>query len=630
VSWLKTWIERELLERAVQIGAGEVVDGPSSPLSFLKQLPLREWGFENCPAIPYWADQYGDPDIKHILATLSKLNGRGQEVLKTADPGLSIQYTIDGQTKAAYEFLYDLPLPPAQPPEHPQAVPTPPNRLALDKPEDFTLSWTTYKDVYTDSQNMVAAFAKTLTSTRTATASFWPTISTFGLPYNLLVLAKVDAKRAAVLKAELGAAWTDEDMGALQAKGLLYEIDMSILASVKSTRGLDDAVRFTPGTVTVLKQDPQTKALTPIAIRVWTDGGQSRVYTGDDNAWLWALQAAKTSITVWGIWLGHVYHWHIVTAAMQMTMYNRLPADHRLFPLLTPQSQSLIDFDYMLLSLLWGQISPPTPLDGYMSLLRLLDKFAESRTFFEDDPLNELTKRGLDMKDFTVVTDWDAYPVVGFLLDIWDITGEYVTAVVEDLYASDADVANDNGLKAWMSASADPNEGNVQGLPDPIGTRAELAKVLTSILYRVTVHGAGSINPAVNPVLSFVSNFPPCLQSDDIPEPGDPVTTEWLLERLPHTGTIGGMTTFYFTFVYSKPYAPLIPKGGAASDPYFPKTQPNCNKALVAYRTAIGQFVSDYTTAWNQALARIRGGAPGSVPGYAKDQAEQWPLSIEI
>jgi len=38
------------------------------------------------------------------------------------------------------------------------------------------------------------------------------------------------------------------------------------------------------------------------------------------GAWLYALQAAKTSVTVYGIWLGHVYHWHLVTAAMQMTM----------------------------------------------------------------------------------------------------------------------------------------------------------------------------------------------------------------------------------------------------------------------------------------------------------------------
>ncbi len=352
------------------------------------------------------------------------------------------------------------------------------------------------------------------------------------------------------------------------------------------------------------------------------------MYTGGDNAWLYALQAAKTSITVWGIWLGHVYHWHIPTAAMQMTMYDHLPAKHRLYELLQPQSQSLIDFDFVLLSFLWGQIAPPTPVGGYMELLALLDTFAEGRRFFDDDPLAELKSRGLDVDDFTVVTQWDAYPVVKSLLDIWEITGDYVSAVVNDLYASDDEVAQDKGLHAWMTASSHPDHGNVQGLPLPIKTRAELAAVLTSILYRVTVHGAGSLQPAVSPALSFVANFPPSLQRSDMPEPDADVSTTELLDHLPHTGTIGGMTTFYFTFAYTHPYETLIPSGGVESDLYF--TKQSCNDALVTYRTRIKAFVDEYLQEWNQAIARIRGGAAGPLPGYAQDQYGQWPRSIEI
>jgi hypothetical protein len=411
----------------------------------------------------------------------------------------------------------------------------------------------------------------------------------------------------------------------------LYEIDMSVLDEVGGFKALDDAVRFTPGTVTVLKQDRDSKALTPIAIRAWTKGGASHVYTGDDNAWLYALQAAKTSITVWGIWIGHVYHWHVVTAAMQMTMYNTLPAGHKLYPLLEPQSQSLIDFDFTLMTHLWGQISPPTPVSGYMGLLKLLDRFASEdggRAFFDDDPTAELAKRRLDVKDFTKVTAWDAYPVVGFLLDIWEITGDYVSAVVHDLYSSDAEVHGDGDLQAWMRAAGHADHGNVQGLPKEVRTRAELAKILTSILYRVTVHGAGSLNPSVNPVLSFVSNYPPCLQRDDIPHPDEDVS-QTLLDYLPHTGTIGGMTTFYFTFVYSQPYDRLIPSGGIKANAYFPEPQKLCNDALFAYRTAIAAFADEYLVAWNQALEDIRGEA-GAPPKYAQGQAGQWPSSIEI
>ena len=91
--------------------------------------------------------------------------------------------------------------------------------------------------------------------------------------------------------------------------------------------------RFTPSTITLLKQDPD-KTITPVAIRVaGYEDADTTVYTREDatdSAWLYALQAAKTSVTVYRIWLGHVYHWHIVTAAMQATMYNTLPTEHLL------------------------------------------------------------------------------------------------------------------------------------------------------------------------------------------------------------------------------------------------------------------------------------------------------------
>ena len=91
------------------------------------------------------------------------------------------------------------------------------------------------------------------------------------------------------------------------------------------------------------------------------------------------------------------------------------------------------------------------------------------------------------------------------------------------------------------------------------------------------------------------------------------------------------MTTFYFTFVYSKPYEPLIPRGGPKSDPYFPKTQDRAaTRRWSRTETGIQTFVNDYAVAWNETLARIRGTAPGPLPSYAENQAGQWPLSIEI
>ena len=599
----------------------------------LGHLALRDWGYYNCPAIPFWADANGNPDLERAAATVKQLEARGQEPA-AAYEDLSTMYTIGGNTKKAYEFLYG-----SDPPGSPPNPTNPLCHLPLDKADQFTLPWTNYENVYTDSLDLRDPFADTLKNSHkdVATHRFWPTIASFGIPNNLLLLSKVSTERAAELKAEFGDAWSAADMDPKVAAGLAYEINTRIIEEVEPYTPKGGTVRFAPGCITLLTQDAQTKALTPVVIKLFTAGASdaSRVYGKGGDAWIYALQAAKTSITVWGIWLGHVFHWHIPTAAMQMTMYNELPAGHKLWKLLGPQSDWLIDFDYVLLQWkgMFAQISPPTPVAGPMALLGLLDRYAAGRTFFDLDPLRELQKQNIDVSDFTVKKgkDWDAYPVAGYLVNIWKICEAFVEVVVKEHYKSDTEVANDKGLKAWIDASKDPGKGNVK-LPD-ITTRPLLTELLTSLLYRVTAHGAGSLTSVVNPALAFVSNFPPCLQNTEMPKPDVELSDEQLLARMPYTGTMGTMATFYFTFAYSEPYAPAIPKG-VNLDPYWPvpgtPADQACNAALVKYRANIASFVTDYTKKWNEELARIAGVPTGPIPAYAKKQDEQWPRSIEI
>ena len=200
------WLEDEfveIVEKIAEIGAEDVSRAaPRTDKSFLRKLPTREWGFEHCPAIPYWADEHGDPDLKHVLATIVKLGARGQEGIPTAYHGLSTEYTIDDQTHDAYEFLYDLPRPGSKD-EQPEGTPRP-DRLTLQTPTDFALSWTNYQDLHKESENLAGKFAATLTDQKTATELFWPTIANFGIGYNMLVLDKPDAKRAGELERDFG------------------------------------------------------------------------------------------------------------------------------------------------------------------------------------------------------------------------------------------------------------------------------------------------------------------------------------------------------------------------------------------------------------------------------------------
>jgi hypothetical protein len=602
----------------------------------VERLPLYEAGFVNCPAIPYWANAYGDPHTTWLTETLTHLGERGL----TATPaylGLATPYTIAGQTHMAYRFLYDLEF---LDKDWQEASP-PANLLPLGDGSQFNLPWTTFGGMRGDSNGLEAVFASWLEDKDEATKNFWPTIANYGLPYNLLVLEKVSGDNAQELAAEFGDAWAAEGMDELVAAGRAYAIDMRIMASLPPFRrtviGLmppfhkGEETRFTPGTLTILDQDPVTKELTPRLITLSTEGGPKHSYKKADPAWLYALQAAKTSITVWGIWLGHVYHLHIVTAAMQMAMFDKLGREHPVRELLEPQSQSLIGFDYVLLTALWEQISPPTPLAGGMQLLTLLDTYAQGRKFLDDDPLNELARRGIKQEDFTKDPNkpWDAYPVAGYAVDLYKTTRNFVSAVVHDIYKTEQAMKDDGELKAWLEACSNPREGNIR--LDPVTTVEDLVNVLASVLYRVTVHGAGSLTPSVHPALSFVANFPPCLTSTQIPKPGDAVSPQELRDRLPHTGTIGGMATFYYTFAYTPADQPLIPSGGITEDPYFPGPPTNArNQALFAYRGAIHSFVDEYVANWNQAITRLLPGRGPDIPDYAKNQYPQWARSIEI
>ena len=61
--------------------------------------------------------------------------------------------------------------------------------------------------------------------------------------------------------------WKTENLGTIQQAGLLYAIDMSILASLESFTARDGTTRFTPGTITLLSRMLRPRSSPRLAIR---------------------------------------------------------------------------------------------------------------------------------------------------------------------------------------------------------------------------------------------------------------------------------------------------------------------------------------------------------------------------
>ncbi len=575
------------------------------------RLPLSLLGLEGLTSIP------GVPfRIADLPDTILKLSEKSAQTQPAKD-ALSTTFTLDAgtaseRTATGYTFMYGEG-----------------ESRSLNSPEQFAMGWTTLGGIDQCAAPLLPKWSASLTDADTATTLFWPTLAKYNLAFNLVPLERVSAARAAQFRNDLTDQWTARMDDLLEA-GRLYAIDMTIFRELTPPDTAQP--RFTPSTLTFLEFEPAGKTFTPFLIQV-SNGATTQRYTNTSataSTWLYALQAVKTSLTVWGIWIGHVYHLHLVTSAMQMTMFQYLRASHPIHQLLGRQSHYLIGFDEFLL-FDWA-IGPPTSITNGAEFLRLMDTYAKGRTFFADDPHTTLQTLGLNVDDFTTRpagdpdrVEWDLYPVARYLLALWDTTSTYVGSVISAQYANDQSVAHDAPLQRWIKASGEQREGNIRGLP-ALNSRASLTAVLTSLIYRITTHGASRMEEVANPALTFMSNYPACLEDSRIPDPQSTLTTRELLAFLPKTGTMGLMANFLFTFVYTPPYASFIPIAGVEAELSFRgPAEAACNNALIQFRRDLQAFMELYAT------DSIRQNQPANMNFQVTPaQIHQWELNIEI
>ena len=542
--------------------------------------------------------------------------------------------------------------------------------ISLEDPKQFMISWTSYGNEPLNQnadEKLGAEFAEQLTDAEVATKKFWPQIAKSGTAFNLIgVLRKVKVTRDKVtrdqmpaLRALFGrpprnpvnearaagggesggggggddAAW--QQIESSYQKDKLYVIDLKILESLPPRHWNDegtDVVRFNPATVTLLEMK-EDKSLEPAFIWVHRPGykrgkaeisSDTRIYSrrgSSPGAWLYALQAAKSSVTLYGIWLGHVYHWHSIPAAMQRTLQEQIKdKKHPIQMLLGLRSQHLVRFNGALLDGYFATIAPPTSIVKQIDLLKLLDNFAKGRMYSDDDPNNQLDWNGIEAKDFSSkpTAPWDLFPAARNLTHIWDLCQDFVRAFMGKYYPTDDTVRKDDALQKWMKASADSKQGNIHGLP-PMDKKKALNDVLVSYIYRITAHGVSRLPRTADPWLTFVANFPPCLQREDLPSPDAALSTSELLKYLPNLRTIAEICQFYFIFVFAGPFQPLL-AAGDKRDLYFP-TKDGLDTPTITYQDRIIEFAVEFDKANTP---------PGYPPSVRENLRKQWERSIEL
>ena len=306
---------------------------------------------------------------------------------------------------------------------------------------------------------------------------------------------------------------------------------------------------------------------------------------------------------------------------MQRTLQEQIKdKKHPVQMLLGLRSQHLVRFNGALLDGYFATIAPPTSIVNQIDLLKLLDNFAKGRMYSDDDPNNQLDWNGIEAKDFSSkpTAPWDLFPAARNLTHIWDLCQDFVRAFMGKYYPTDDTVRKDDALQKWMKASADSKQGNIHGLP-PMDKKKALNDVLVSYIYRITAHGVSRLPRTADPWLTFVANFPPCLQREDLPSPDAALSTSELLKYLPNLRTIAEICQFYFIFVFAGPFQPLL-AAGDKRDLYFP-TKDGLDTPTITYQDRIIEFAVEFDKANTP---------PGYPPSVRENLRKQWERSIEL
>ncbi|MES2247322.1 MAG: lipoxygenase family protein [Pseudomonadota bacterium] len=239
---------------------------------------------------------------------------------------------------------------------------------------------------------------------------------------------------------------------------------------------------------------PKTgRSLVPVAIQCGQDPTLNPIFLRVDDAAdagaYWAWQSAKTAVQVadfnYHEMFVHLGRTHLMSEAFAMATQRQLATAHPLSRLLSPHLEGAMfinEFATLIIMapLTTGDVILAAPIE---TLQQQCGRDRLAYDFYDRMMLpNDLRTRGVD--DAAALPD---YPYRDDALLVWNAIAQWVGDYVGTYYLSDADVTGDYELKAWATELA--TSGKVHGFR-PITTRAQLADVLTAIIFNASAQHA--------------------------------------------------------------------------------------------------------------------------------------------
>lgn len=235
---------------------------------------------------------------------------------------------------------------------------------------------------------------------------------------------------------------------------------------------------------------------------------------------------------------------HLAMEPFAIAHHNCLEGGHPIGKVLKPHFHDTIGINYLARQTLVSPIIPFTDRTfslGTAGSLWLFLKSYKKWTFNKMSFPSQLKARGFDENGSDGVKDY-FYRDDGF--KIWNFYGAYFADVVNAAYKDDKAVLADAAIQAWAKELSDPKQGAIKEFPASIATKAQLADILTTIVFNCSAQHS-AVNFSQYPYVSYVPNRPDSMFLP-MPEERREVTPDEIQKALPSVM----ITQFQALFAY--------------------------------------------------------------------------------
>lgn len=359
-------------------------------------------------------------------------------------------------------------------------------------------------------------------------------------PVMLRRFTRADA-RFPITEAHYARAVVGDTLAAAMSEGRLYLADYAALDGLAEGQ-IGELKKYNFAPIALYAWQPKLNALVAVAIQCGqTPGTANPIYTPADGvSWRMARNCLNVAD---GNYQGVVSHFavcHQVMESVILCAYRQLAANHPLLQLLKPHFDNTLITNKIAMTNLIGpagymdRLQSPT-LEASLALSTR--SIAEFR-LTESAPAKVFAARGVD--DADTLRD---YPARDDSLLIWAANQPFIDDYVRLYYGTDADVAGDTELRAWVAEMGARDGGRLNGIACP-QTVLAVVELIAQIVFRCTAYHA-SINYSSFELFSY----PPNLQAAGFgPGPtGGPTDTEaaWLAMLPPFSQASDALYLFY-------------------------------------------------------------------------------------